>query len=308
MREISMKAMLRLTGLSADLVRAWERRYGAVSPKRLPSGRRIYGQAEVRRLKLLAELVRQGHSIGGIAGLPDSELVELRAGTRVPSIAGSENLADDVRDLLRAVGGFDLAEVQLLLARSRHAMSPREFANFLVPQLMSEVGRLIDEGRMSVAHEHALSDLVRHHLRKIYEELEPVNGSLKPERRLGFATPEGHHHDFGLLLAAVGCRYRGECTHFLGPNMPAEALAGAARELGLAAVVLGVSVLPPEEIKVKPDEYLARLDAALPKRTELWLGGPGVSGLRRRRSARETWVFESLDALDGKLRRLRARA
>ncbi|MEM8964269.1 MAG: MerR family transcriptional regulator, partial [Acidobacteriota bacterium] len=63
----------RRTGLQADLIRAWERRYGAIEPERDRNQRRLYSEDDVTRLVLLRRLVEAGHSIGRVAELDDDE-------------------------------------------------------------------------------------------------------------------------------------------------------------------------------------------------------------------------------------------
>ena len=79
MESFTLKSVLRLTGLNPDTVRVWEKRYNAVTPSRTSTGRRMYSEFEVNRLKLLAELTYNGHSIGTVANLPDKKLVSLLA-------------------------------------------------------------------------------------------------------------------------------------------------------------------------------------------------------------------------------------
>ena len=64
----------KMTGLSTHTLRMWEKRYAAVLPKRTDAGGRLYTDADVERLRLLHKLVQSGHSIGGIANLPDGDL------------------------------------------------------------------------------------------------------------------------------------------------------------------------------------------------------------------------------------------
>ena len=66
-----IRAVSRLTGISIDTLRAWERRHDAVTPVRDERGR-MYTDADVARLRLLRQAVEQGHSIGRLAGLTDS--------------------------------------------------------------------------------------------------------------------------------------------------------------------------------------------------------------------------------------------
>lgn len=65
------------TGLSPDLIRAWEKRYQAVVPQRTDTARRLYSDLDVDRLKLLKLATEGGRRIGDIAGLPFQELREL---------------------------------------------------------------------------------------------------------------------------------------------------------------------------------------------------------------------------------------
>ena len=71
-----IKVAVRRTGLSAHVIRVWEKRYGAVVPARTPTNRRLYSDEDIVRLQWLRQAVEAGQSIGRIAGLPTSELVE----------------------------------------------------------------------------------------------------------------------------------------------------------------------------------------------------------------------------------------
>ncbi|MDJ0778913.1 MAG: MerR family transcriptional regulator [Gammaproteobacteria bacterium] len=67
-------AVCRLTGISQHVLRVWEKRYGVVEPMRGPNQRRLYSEADLRRLSLLKALVDSGHAIGSIATLDDPAL------------------------------------------------------------------------------------------------------------------------------------------------------------------------------------------------------------------------------------------
>lgn len=70
----SVKSAAQLTGLTPDLLRAWERRYGVVTPGRDANGRRIYTDTDVARLSLLCKAVSIGHPIHRAAHLSTPEL------------------------------------------------------------------------------------------------------------------------------------------------------------------------------------------------------------------------------------------
>jgi len=60
----------RRSGLTSDVIRAWERRYRAVEPGRSATNRRLYSDDDVERLLLLGQVTRAGRRIGDVAGLP----------------------------------------------------------------------------------------------------------------------------------------------------------------------------------------------------------------------------------------------
>jgi len=62
------------SGVKSDLVRAWERRYKAVTPARTEGGHRVYTDLDIARLKLLNQATNNGHSISRIAQLSLDEL------------------------------------------------------------------------------------------------------------------------------------------------------------------------------------------------------------------------------------------
>lgn len=62
-------AVSRLTGISPDTLRIWERRYDVVTPLRSPRGGRLYSVEDVARLRLIRELVDAGDTIGEVANL-----------------------------------------------------------------------------------------------------------------------------------------------------------------------------------------------------------------------------------------------
>lgn len=293
-----MKAVSRLTGLSADRLRVWESRHGVVRPARTANGRRKYSEQDVSRLRLLAELLKLGHSIGGLCELSSRELMALQA--KSGHAASSELEAADISELLSAVGEFRLDALRASLAKAKHLLSPQDFAFRLVPQLMAAVGERVESGSFTIAQEHAVSDLLRHQLRQIYDDLQPLNGRKK--FTVVFGAPEGHQHDFGVLLVAIRCRFHGLETHFLGPNLPSAALVNAAKELKARALVLGVSAIPPEELKMEINAYLKEVDKALPRKISVWLGGSGVGAVQRKKLERDVWIFGSIEELEQKLK------
>lgn len=292
-----MKAVLRQTGISADRLRVWERRYGAVRPQRTDNGRRVYRDAEVQRLKLLITLVSRGQAIGAIATLPDDELLR-RIGNSKPS---AQPHGEDLKTLIHALAGFDLERIRSTLGRIRYSTSPRDFAFQIVPQVMFLVGKKIEQGSFSIAQEHALSEIFQGHLKRIYEDLSVLDGKRDGDGTFLFCTREGDPHDFGLMMAAIACRAAGFKTNYVGKSLPLDALVRTARDLKPRAIVLGVATLPKSEEKISAQTYLSSIHASIDPSVEFWVGGSAAASLKRPAGDRTFFFFSSIEELEEKL-------
>lgn len=305
MESFTLKSVLRLTGLNPDTVRVWEKRYNAVTPSRTSTGRRMYSEFEVNRLKLLAELTYNGHSISTVANLPDNKLVSLLATIKSSNpLSKASALNPQIKivsnEIMAAIEEFDLGKLEVQLSKCNFSMSSRDLLFYLIPQLMLQVGAKINNDTMSVAQEHALSELIKKNIRKVYDELEPVDGSMKPEKTLLFATPQDHLHEFAVLMAAVLCRFSGFKTHFLGSNLPAIDLISATKKLKPHAIILGFSPLFSPEAKSSAIEYMNELEKNLNSNLMFWLGG-AIPKMKYENFKQDVWRFDSIEELEKKL-------
>lgn len=310
MQSFSVKATAQLTGLSPHTLRAWERRHSAVEPSRTGSGRRAYSAEQVDHLSRLAELTRAGHSIGELAKLSKREIASL--GGSVPRGAGGGR----VSAILGSVRSLDLEEVDRQILQARLATPVRAFVLDFASPLLSEVGRLVSRGELGIAQEHALSAILRTHLSELMAQTQRIAPwEAAPDRsrpRFLFATPEGDLHEFGILLAAILTGSRGFKFRYLGPNLPAAALALTARRLSTDVVVLGS--VPARKVAGTPElrEYVGEfVKAVRPGRgakLQLWIGGSCDFSPREVGAARLMRVLGSLPEFDRKLAGLEGRA
>ena len=257
-------AVVRLTGLSPHVLRAWERRYGAVRPLRSDGGTRRYRESDIARLKLLREAVDAGHPIGQVARLSNKELA--RRGARTEGLPGLT-----LEPFLDALKRFDGPEAERLLALQLAALGPEQFAKLVALPLLGQIGDLWHRGRLCVGSEHLASAILRSLL----------GVALRPSRMfvhtppILFATPSGERHELGLLAAAVVTAGAGGNALFLGPDLPIQEVVVAARSVEAAAAAVSVTVLPPREAQ----KALRNLRRELPGEVLLWVGGAGSEGL-----------------------------
>lgn len=297
-------AVSRITGLSQHTIRIWERRYGAVSPRRTPGHDRVYQAGDVRRLTLLGRLTRLGHSIGTIANLPDNELESLAAryetqpGTRsgLEPPANSILSLDGVRErFLERIARLDVAEAEALIARLVATLEPQDLLLGFFSDLFEEIGEQWESGHLSVAQEHAASALIRNQLAVLMRSLSR-NGS-GPLAIAG--TPAGERHEFGALLAALVAAQNQWRVIYLGPDLPADEWVSAAAERRAQAILLSWVSADPVSTRAE----LVRIREGLPLSVPILLGGR--AGRQWRDAPPGITLIENLDGLHDYLRQAR---
>lgn len=302
-----IRAVSKLTGLPLDTLRAWERRYRAVQPRRSERGR-LYGESDVRRLVVLRDLVAQGYAIGQVARLNDRQLRalierQLEAG-RVPGPGSKGRIqgrprVEQVQSVLDAVLRFDYAAADRELGRLATVLSPRDVIHRVALPLMRTVGEQCHAGKVSIAQEHLASALVRNLLGGLMRLYSPE----QPTVRLMFTTPAGEQHEFGILAAGMLAAGGGLGVIYLGPNLPANEIATAARRAGPDVLVLGISGTDAMPRLLSEVRHVAQ---KLPTRTELWLGGKEAARAQAEAGGRPTVLLPDFAALEHHLRRLGA--
>ena len=184
-----IRAAANLTGLSIDTLRAWERRYQAVTPIRSERGR-VYGEGHIRRLILLRDAVARGHAIGQVAGLEDSALEKLLVGP-VPAAKAPEPdrtelpVSDALLPVVAAIESFDYATANFHLGRLAALLPVDRLVSEVVFPLMQLVGDRWHDGTLTIAQEHMTSSI----LRNLLGGLVRLSTSSTPSQRILFATP-----------------------------------------------------------------------------------------------------------------------
>ncbi len=268
-----VQAAARLTGLSTDTLRAWERRYGAVVPRRIGRGRG-YTRQDIARLQLLRTAVQRGHSIGQIARLPDEALAGLIAAPVSPQHA-PRALDAIVEPLVDAVRAYDAPRVEREFGRLAATLSPSDLVLSAVVPVLRIIGDAWQHGTVRPGQEHLLSSVIRHVLGGLLRVL--AAGAGAP--RVLIATPSGERHELGALSAAVLAVSAGVGVVYLGADLPADEVADAAAQTGVAVTVLAITAMPAADAR----NYVQELRRRLPQTVPLWVGGPSaprVSGTR----------------------------
>ena len=283
-----MRVVSRLSGLTADTIRVWERRYQAVNPERTGGNKRRYSGSQVRRLVLLRRATELGHSIGQVARLQDDDLRRI-IGETTQEVTGHKSIYDAViEDYLGAVFRFDVQGAEAILTRTAAIVPPLKLTLEVLVLLMRRVGEAWHEGELKIPHEHIISGQLRSLLGTLMRHVEPVVGSP----RILVTTPPNHLHEFGAIIGAFMAASRGFEPVYLGANTPFEDISDAATESGSALILLSIAreCSPPER-----ESLLAGL-GSLSRNHEVWVGIP--DGHKLMASNVPATVFHQYDELD----------
>lgn len=291
----SIRVASRLTGVSSDRLRMWERRYGFPSPVRNVAQVRVYTDTDIERLVLVSRALKAGFRSGEVihrdpealrALLIDSTRAEAEADPRSPTIDA----------LMAHLVADDLQALDDELRESVALLGPKRFLTQVVAPLLEQVGTAWAGGRIAVRHEHLISEILSSKLRVLLAAYEKRPGGVV----VLLATLSDEQHGLGLDMVALYLALEGLTPRLLGVNTPAEQIAEAAA--AFSAKVVGLSISEASDLSLT-EAHLRRVLGALSLETELWLGGTNarkiaVSDPRLQRVV--TW-----QDLDGAVSRLR---
>jgi len=249
-------------GVTVPVLRAWERRYGIVSPDRTASGYRQFDDADVDRIRTMRRLVDEGWSPSTAAAAINDGTVEITsAADALAGSAGTGNGAraageveplDTASVVDRFVDGARMLEPRAIASVLDDVFARGSFERVVTDHLFPALDALGDAwaaGTVSVAGEHLASNAVHRRLGQALDAAGPAPAEAAPRVLVGM--PPGGRHELGALAFAVAARRHGIPVAYLGPDLPAsdwESAAGRA-----LAVVLGA---------VTPRDRTAGLDVA----------------------------------------------
>jgi DNA-binding transcriptional MerR regulator len=253
--QLRIGELARRTGVAAELLRAWERRYGLLAPTRTPAGYRLYSAGDVRRVGRMRELLASGLSAAEAARATLDEPEAETAGVE-PALASAS--------LRVAIERLDDAAAHLAFDRLLADFSLDTVLEGVLLPLLHELGEGWARGEVSVAQEHFASNLVRGRLLALARGWDRGSGP-----RAVLACPPGERHDLGLLIFGLALREHGWRITFLGGDTPLDTIGETVRQLAPAALVFAVT--DPALL----DPVAAELQE-LAVDTRLWLGGAGA--------------------------------
>ena len=245
------------SGVSPELLRAWERRYGLLQPSRSTGGLRLYSVDDLERVRRMRQ-----HLADGVAAAEAAALVSRP--TRPGEAAAPAAAA--ARELAEALDAFDEPRAQAALDTLLAAATVDALLTEAVLPYLRDLGERWQRGDASIAQEHFSSSILRGRLLGLARGW---GRGLGPLALLACVPHE--RHDLGLIAFGLALHARGWRIAYLGADTPLETIDGAARSLAPAVVVLGAAT------EDRVDAIAGEL-RDLAKLHRLALGGSGVTG------------------------------
>ena len=267
-KRFSIKVISDSCGIKPHTLRVWEQRYGVFKPERSDSGQRIYNEYDLKKAKLLARLVEQGHSISSLANYDLEELQKMLE-THSNYIESQNLLLHKAKTekLLKYLLDYQTEQVVSELQHLRMTYGAKEFIFNIILPTIREIGILTTQGKYTVTQEHIISTIIRDQLSQLYL---PNIGDKR--QQVALATPEGNLHELAIIIAEILCRINRVPTRYLGAAHPPECLSEALNALGCPNLILGV--LSSDQWVYQRDivDYLTKLDLKLTEEVSIILG------------------------------------
>ena len=234
----------RRVGVSDHVLRAWERRYGLLRPRRSSGGFRLYSAADERRVRRMHEHLSRGLAAAEAArqALADDEADW--SDNSAPSYAGEGRLTGQLERLQTALDGYDESTAQAVLDGLLDEFTVETVLGEVLLPFLRELGERWSRGEASVAQEHFASGLLRARLVSLTRGWGLGGG---PAALLACAP--GELHDLPLLMFGICLRRQGWRITYLGADTPLTEVAAAAQEVQPQLVVLATAVAPAAEME-----------------------------------------------------------
>ena len=225
--------LARRTGVSPELLRAWEQRYGLLRPTRSQGGFRLYTDEDEQRVRAMRTHIGEGLSAAEAASraLTDEPVLPPASGPAVAEIG---------RELRDALDDFDNERAHAALDRLLATVSIEAALAEVVLPYLRDLGDRWSRGEASVAQEHFASNLIRGRLLGLARDWSRGAGSA-----VVLACPPGEEHDLGLIVFGLAAARRGCRIIFLGADTPIDTIADAVAATHSATLVLATSRVDP---------------------------------------------------------------
>ncbi|MFK2827088.1 MerR family transcriptional regulator [Bacillus sp. B190/17] len=289
-----IKQVAEMTGMSKQVIRKWEERYGLIQPIRLENGYRMYSEKDISILLTVKELSEQGHSIKQAAALAKKKLtsINMNLSREQESTLHYKEWNDYVLQMLQKGAHCDELELTLILQQAYYQLGLDRFIKLVVIPFLTQVGSRWEKGEWSEYQEALSSLVVRDFLVQIRR-----NYQCRQEAPLivGACLPY-EQHEIPLHILLLQCMMKGWKTILIGASPAPGSIESLVQKLKPAKVLLSAVTTIPFE---KDPHLVENLDqfAAENQKTQFYLGGAGAIQYLSDKALRAIYVTNSIEEI-----------
>ena len=228
--QLRIGALSRRVGVSPELLRAWEQRYGLLRPSRSAGGFRLYSSADEARVLAMQRQLGTGLPAAEAARLA---LVETARGGVDHAAGGEARLGQLSAELRAALDRFDEPAAHAVLDRLFAAFRLQTVLREVVLPYLHDLGLRWERGEASVAQEHFASNILRGRLLGLARGWADASGP-----RAVLACAPGELHDLPLISFGLALAARGWSITYLGPDTPIATIEETLRDRAQTLVVI----------------------------------------------------------------------
>lgn len=260
---LSINQLSQELSIGVDTLRIWERRYGFPRPGRDPRGHRCYPHNQLEELRTIKKLQNLGYRPQQIFSLTAEQRLEILSGQ-----GNDPNPELEVYDQLVLSGSPTHIETKLRSYLSAYGLKSL-ISERLIP-LIQIIGKYWEEGKLSIAREHLISDILEEILREQITQPQ----TMEPQIRIVFLTLCGERHKLGLMMSAALFHQQGAHCLLIQEELPLSEIPQLVLDTGSHAAALSFSShYSPRQAR----KDLANLRNNLDTKIKIIAGGQAIS-------------------------------
>ncbi|QJD82207.1 MerR family transcriptional regulator [Cohnella herbarum] len=233
----SIKKVSELLGIPVVTIRAWENRYGIITPNRSEGGHRSFSEEDISKLRYLKKQMEEnGVKISEAVHMLQQETSLVNVEKNTISNPGNtyDKMIEELYDDLIAYNTSQANETIDL------AFSMYEFENvfhYILVPVLHRIGSDWESGLLNVTQEHFASQIILHRFSQLFRIL-PIDQRLP--KVLAFC-PEDEHHQIGLMHFTLFLKKKGHDVIYLGPNTPVIGLSSIIKMKNISIITISVT-------------------------------------------------------------------
>jgi DNA-binding transcriptional MerR regulator len=232
-----------ITGINPHTIRAWEKRYNAITPQRDNNGRRLYTNFEINRLHILNKLVKLGNSISDIASLPYEELKGISKHFGIEDNTTEEfknfDFEGSLKNITMALNFFKLDVLNHELEKAAESLASKLFALKIIQPVMKQIIEMKDKELLAENQRQQIYVILKSHLnRKLYLSYKQKNVNKK---KILVAAPDRSLNEIGTMVATILFLDAGLNVDFIGTHVESEIVGQISSQFKPDYIFLGIN-------------------------------------------------------------------